>query len=95
MKDKPPSNLASELLTHPWEEPSVFTPEALIEAVRAERQLPKVSVPEVCLLDFDGDLGVGWGCQPEAVPRFSRGLLNLFSPVQHVHYPVQNEFCYQ
>lgn len=69
MKDKHPSNLPLELLTHPWEEPSVFTPEALIEAVRAERQLPEVSVPEVCLLDFDGDL-TDWLIQSGQVRRW-------------------------
>ncbi|HWR54007.1 MAG TPA: nucleoside phosphorylase [Bryobacteraceae bacterium] len=44
------------LLSHPLEQPSAFTPEALIEAVRAERGLPRTSVPKVCLLDFDGDI---------------------------------------
>lgn len=69
MKDKQPPNLASELFSHPWEEPSVFTPNALIEAVRAERRLPKVSVPEVCLLDFDGDL-TDWLVQSGQVRRW-------------------------
>lgn len=69
MKDKQPSNLASGLLSHPWEEPSVFTPGALIEAVRAERQLPKVAVPGVCLLDFDGDL-TDWLIQSGRVRRW-------------------------
>jgi len=44
------------LLDHPIEEPSAFTPEALIAAVRAERGLATLPVPPVCLLDFDGDL---------------------------------------
>lgn len=69
MKDKLPSDLASELLSHPWEEASVFTPETLIEAVRTERQLPKASVPEVCLLDFDGDL-TDWLIQSGQVRRW-------------------------
>lgn len=69
MKDKQPPNLASDLLSHPWEEPSVFTPGALIEAVRAERRLPEVSVPEVCLLDFDGDL-TDWLIQSAQVRRW-------------------------
>jgi uridine phosphorylase len=56
MKDKPTQTPYSERLRHPLEEASVFTPEALTEAVRVERRLPRVSVPEVCLLDFDGDL---------------------------------------
>lgn len=44
------------LLQHSLDKPSVFTPESLIEAVRAERNLPREPVPEVCVLEFDGDL---------------------------------------
>lgn len=44
------------LLNHPLEQPAAFTPEALIEAVRAERGLSQTGVPRVCLLDFDGDI---------------------------------------
>lgn len=44
------------LLDHPVEQPSAFTPEALIAAVRGERGLSADPVPPVCVLDFDGDL---------------------------------------
>jgi uridine phosphorylase len=44
------------LLAHPLEEPSAFTPEALLEAVRVSRGLPCNPVPPVCILEFDGDL---------------------------------------
>jgi uridine phosphorylase len=44
------------LLRHPLDAPSAFTPESLIEAVRAERNLPREPVPEVCILECDGDL---------------------------------------
>ena len=44
------------LLGHTLNAPSVFTPVALLDAVRAERDLPRVPVPEVCVLEFDGDL---------------------------------------
>jgi len=44
------------LLRHPSDAESVFTPQALIEAVRAERGMTSVTVPEVCDLEFDGDL---------------------------------------
>lgn len=44
------------LFGHTLAEPSVFTPEALLEAVRTERNLPRDPVPEVCVLEFDGDL---------------------------------------
>lgn len=37
-------------------EASVFRPEALLREARRQRQLPLVAVPEVCLLDPDGDV---------------------------------------
>jgi hypothetical protein len=36
--------------------PSVFRPEALLREARRQRQLPLVAVPEVCVLDPDGDV---------------------------------------
>ena len=44
------------LLEHALAAPSAFTPEALVEAVRVERNLPRDPVPDVCVLEFDGDL---------------------------------------
>ena len=44
------------LLAHPLEESSAFTPEALLEAVRVARSLPRDPVPPICILEFDGDL---------------------------------------
>jgi uridine phosphorylase len=44
------------LLDHPLRAPSAFTPEALLEAVRLERSLASERVPDVCILEFDGDL---------------------------------------
>jgi uridine phosphorylase len=36
--------------------PSVFRPEALIREARRQKELPHVAVPEVCVLDPDGDV---------------------------------------
>jgi uridine phosphorylase len=36
--------------------PSVFRPEALLREARRQRQIPLVAVPEVCVLDPDGDV---------------------------------------
>jgi uridine phosphorylase len=36
--------------------PSVFRPEALLREARRQRQLPLIAVPEICLLDPDGDV---------------------------------------
>ena len=43
-------------LQHALESPSAFTPERLMDAVRAERGLANEAVPPLCVLDFDGDL---------------------------------------
>jgi uridine phosphorylase len=44
------------LLDHPLTEPSAFTAEALVAAVRSQRKLSVQTVPPLCLLEFDGDL---------------------------------------
>jgi uridine phosphorylase len=44
------------LLHHALDSPSEFTPEELVSAVRSARGLPEVAIPEICVLDFDGDL---------------------------------------
>ena len=44
------------LCHHRLSSPSAFRPEALVEAVRTERGIEAASVPEICVLDFDGDL---------------------------------------
>ncbi len=44
------------LFDHDVSEPAVFTPEALIEAVRSKRGKEAGPVPSVCVLEFDGDL---------------------------------------
>lgn len=39
-----------------FEEESVFTPESLVENARQQKGLPEEPVPEVCVLDPDGDI---------------------------------------
>ena len=39
-----------------FDEPSVFTPEALLDNARRQKDLPDRSVPDVCVLDPDGDI---------------------------------------
>lgn len=50
---------STPLLHHPLTAPSVFRPEDLMQAVRADRGLATESVPALCVLDFDGDLSDG------------------------------------
>ena len=45
-----------ELLAHPVDRASTFRPEDSIAAVRKQRKLPAADLPEICVLDFDGDL---------------------------------------
>jgi len=44
------------LLAHPLGSESDFTPQSVIEAVRIKRGLDSMAVPEVCVLEFDGDI---------------------------------------
>ncbi|MDG6926658.1 MAG: nucleoside phosphorylase [Nitrososphaerota archaeon] len=44
------------LFDHSLEAPTAFTPEALVDAVRADRRLSSEPIPQVCVLEFDGDL---------------------------------------
>jgi len=39
-----------------YQAPSVFRPEALLREARRQRQLPRMTVPEICVLDPDGDV---------------------------------------
>ena len=39
-----------------WQEPSTFTPESLLREARRQKQASTSPVPEVCILDPDGDI---------------------------------------
>ena len=39
-----------------FDESSVFTPDALLENARRQKDLPERSVPDICVLDPDGDI---------------------------------------
>jgi uridine phosphorylase len=43
-------------MLHPTHEPSVFTPESLMDEVRQARGIPPGPLPPLCVLEFDGDL---------------------------------------
>ncbi len=63
--------------------PSVFRPEHLLREARRQRRLPELSVPEVCVLDPDGDVvralrhagrarpGAGWACYHTELSEFT------------------------
>jgi uridine phosphorylase len=51
MADEPP------ILAHKHrDDPSVFTPDGLLREARRQKGLPQASVPQVCVLDPDGDI---------------------------------------
>lgn len=39
-----------------YDERSVFTPESLLREARRQKDLPDQSVPDICVLDPDGDI---------------------------------------
>lgn len=51
------SDLSSSLFSAKrYDEPSVFTPQSLLREARRQKGLPAEPVPEICVLDPDGDL---------------------------------------
>src|SRR3954451_9147501 len=64
---------------------SAFTPERLLREARRQKRLPDRPVPEVCLLDPDGDIVrylraggrtrrvEGWACYHSGMDRFDQG----------------------
>lgn len=58
------------LLGHPIDSPTAFSPQSLVDAVRAERRLEVMPIPEVCVLEFDGDL-TDWLVSTGLAKRFA------------------------
>ena len=56
MTDQPDPSDSPLLGAKRYDEPSVFTPESLLGEARRQKGLPDRSVPDVCVLDPDGDL---------------------------------------
>lgn len=56
MTDSPGSSSSPLFDAKGFDEPSVFTPEALLENARRQKDLAERSVPDICLLDPDGDI---------------------------------------
>ncbi|WFU45190.1 nucleoside phosphorylase [Bradyrhizobium sp. CB82] len=68
-----------------YTEPSAFTPENLLRQARRQKQIASSSIPDICLLDPDGDivrsllargdarLESGWACYHTQLYAFSRG----------------------
>ena len=45
------------ILSHKhYQAPSAFTPESLLREARRQKDLPVIAVPEICILDPDGDI---------------------------------------
>ncbi len=57
------------ILCHDLQAQPAFTPEDLVTAVRESRNLVPVSVPPICVLDFDGDL-TDWLIRQKLVKPF-------------------------
>ncbi|HDL65168.1 MAG TPA: uridine phosphorylase [Proteobacteria bacterium] len=72
-----------------YDEPSVFTPENLLREARRQKSLPAENVPEICLLDPDGDivnnlraagkaqLNPDWACYHTEMYIFKSGKIEL------------------
>ena len=65
--------------------PSAFTPESLLRESRRQKEVPDTPVPEICILDPDGDIvrflratggarpEAGWACYHGTMDRFDDG----------------------
>lgn len=72
-----------------YQEPSIFNPEKLLREGRRQKNLPECNVPEVCILDPDGDivrylqkenlaaLNSCWACYHSNLYTFKYGELSL------------------
>ena len=68
-----------------YDRPSAFTPESLLREARRQKQVPNISVPEICILDPDGDIVRhlrdagrarpvdGWACYHSTMHSFDEG----------------------
>ncbi len=75
----------TDKLPHDWAAPSVFRPENLLREARRQRGVPEVPVPDICLLDPDGDIvrqlrrsgrarpAAGWACYHTELDAFMLG----------------------
>ncbi len=78
-------NLPPILLAKHHDAPSVFVPENLLREARRQKRLALAPVPEICVLDPDGDLlrtlraqgrtrpSPGWACYHTALDETERG----------------------
>lgn len=65
--------------------PSAFTPESLLREARRQKDVPNTAVPEICVLDPDGDIVrylravyqarpvAGWACYHSTMDCFEHG----------------------
>jgi uridine phosphorylase len=68
-----------------YDSPSSFTPESLLREARRQKSVPCSAIPEVCILDPDGDIvrhlratgrarrTEGWACYHSEMDSFERG----------------------
>ncbi|MFC7009449.1 nucleoside phosphorylase-I family protein [Halalkalicoccus salilacus] len=57
MRDEPDPKGESPLCkSKSYDAPSVFTPDSLLQQARRQKKLPEETVPEICVLDPDGDV---------------------------------------
>ena len=64
---------------------SAFTPESLLREARRQKDVPNTPVPEICVLDPDGDIvrhlragtgrtwWLGWACYHSTMDQFDQG----------------------
>jgi uridine phosphorylase len=84
MRERDRSLLPPILRDKHHDAPSAFTPESLLREARRQKEIPDAAVPEVCILDPDGDIvrhlraagrarrAEGWACYHSEMDRFEQ-----------------------
>jgi uridine phosphorylase len=85
INDRSPRVLPPILRDKHYSAPSAFTPESLLREARRQKAVPDTPVPEICILDPDGDIVrylrasecarpvAGWACYHSTMDRFDDG----------------------
>jgi Phosphorylase superfamily len=80
-----PCGLPPILREKHYDSPSTFTPESLLREARRQKNIPHAPIPEVCVLDTDGDIvrhlretgrarrTEGWACYHSEMDSFEQG----------------------
>ena len=96
MNEKSKQKIVPLLLNKYFDQPTVFTPESLLRETRRQKSIPEGRVPDICILDPDGDIvrnllsekkmqpNLYWACYHTELLNFVQDDLELISLIAGV-----------